>query len=183
LRNNTEWEARKILVRGFSPHGAPASAKLSRAEAALCQADLLDMLPTSISSKLRADLPYARNHQVSFTFNVDTDLAREWVAMWNTKMLAKSYVVKGHSVKASVEMSPIRRAQYRTLFTAQEFLVKLGHKEIDMEICHRSMSLFTKPDLILIGGIARLATKWVWDDFGLKTLNVPHGTEPALDAQ
>ena len=44
------------------------------------------------------------------------------------------------------------------------------------------MSLYTKKDTILIGGIMRMATKWVWDDYGLKSLNVPHGTEPALDA-
>ena len=96
-------------------------------------------------------------------------------------MLEQDDTIRGHAVKAAVEMSPLRRAQYRSLFKAQEFLLGLGHKESDFELRHRSMALFTKKDTLLVGGVKRMETKWVWDDFGLKTLNVPHGTEPAID--
>ena len=91
--------------------------------------------------------------------------------MLDKALVESNYRINGKQVKAAVQTSPARRTQCASLFRAVECLRTRQVPDSKLEICHRSLSLFTLPEYDLVGK-ASPAGQWTWKDDALRKLGV-----------
>ena len=99
-----------MLVRCWAPFGSPASQKIDRIEYKKVANELLSCLPNCLQTNAVVRAPSAANYQISF--------GMKYGGGWDSCPAVQEALIagvesnmtkRGHSLKASIELSPRRK--------------------------------------------------------------------------
>ena len=108
--------------------------------------------------------PYAANHQN--TIGVKDGGGWESCRAVQLALSAgiKTYAieVRGHELKASIELCPHKKPTLRNMFRAESFLKKMGVRSESYILCHKSSKILSQTNEEL-GGTPKGSSAWVWN--------------------
>lgn len=115
-----------VHVRGWA-FGAPVSSKISRAEAAALQADILAAMNEDERAQIKFLAPFMHNHMITAEVRHPSyDAVKDAADSVNTAIVRNSIMVRGCTPRAGIEMSPSRRESLKSWFSSKDHPVKLN---------------------------------------------------------
>ena len=167
------WCPTTINIRGFSPYNSGNDSKLSREEFRHEGDRLHGLLPPSLQKMVSLCQPFALNHQVSFRLQTKSrDEVFEVVSECNHSISAKNHRIRGSPLRASTEIHPDRRAQFRNAYSAVELLTSRGIPKTRFDLCERSLRLYAMPGHSLAGSTCTTTQRWTWTAEGKAALGL-----------
>lgn len=139
-----EWQPRLVLVRGFAPYGAGPEKNIRKSEIGAVQGAILQCCDERLRSVLEPCQGYALNHNVAFRVPPTED-ARATADLVDKRLQAKSFKVRGCSVRASAETHPSRRRACAKYYAIIVSLRRLRVEGKDYEPCARGLAAYRLP--------------------------------------
>lgn len=115
------WVPRTIHVRGWAPFGCPTSSKISREEAMRLDGRIREALGPP-SRQLQMVSPYVCNHQVTYRFQTGHFNIYDLKDLLAAAIRDKHIQVRDCDVRAALEQSAQRKAEYSQYYGALDRL-------------------------------------------------------------